>query len=237
MPNNLQSSNDTGLIAPFVGGELPRDLIADAPDLRVSHVVKAGVHFYLLVNEGGKAIDARVTVPVSGRAQWWNAWDGTIADAPTADGAYPVHLGMRESLILCIDPAQEAVCVPAEAPVQPVKVRPAQWTLTREDGATAVLVPDADGHLPGWETLPGWECFSGVVAYEAAVDFAPGAVIDLGEVHEIARVFADGKPIGTRLWGPYVFRLPEGAKVLRAEIANTPAGKMDGVSLPSGLMG
>ena len=231
------TAEQSALIAPFVGGELPRDLIADAPDLRVSHVVKAGVHFYLLVNEGGKAIDARVTVPVSGRAQWWNAWDGTIADAPTADGAYPVHLGMRESLILCIDPAQEAVCVPAEAPVQPVKVRPAQWTLTREDGATAVLVPDADGHLPGWETLPGWECFSGVVAYEAAVDFAPGAVIDLGEVHEIARVFADGKPIGTRLWGPYVFRLPEGAKVLRAEIANTPAGKMDGVSLPSGLMG
>lgn len=48
---------------------------------------------------------------------------------------------------------------------------------------------------------------------------------------------ADGKPVGTRLWGPYVFRLAEGAKLLRVEVANTPAGRMDGVSLPSGMLG
>ena len=174
--------------------------MTDAPcaDLRVSHVVKAGVHFYLLVNEGGKPIDTCVAAPVSGRAQWWNAWDGTTADAPITDGAFPLHLGVRESIILCIDPAEEAVCIPAEAPVQPVTVRAAQWTLTREDGLTATLIPDAEGRLPGWETLPGWELFSGCVTYEAAVDFAPGTVIDLGEVHEIARVYADGKPIGVR---------------------------------------
>ena len=76
-----------------------------------------------------------------------------------------------------------------------------------------------------------------MVAYEAAVDIAPGTVIDLGEVHEIARVHADGVHIGTRLWAPYVFTLPNGAKHLRIEVANTPAGRMDGVSLPSGLLG
>ena len=100
-----------------------------------------------------------------------------------------------------------------------------------------VLVPDADGHLPGWETLPGWELYSGTVTYEAAVNVAPGTTIDLGEVHEIARVYADGMHVGTRLWGPYVFRLPQGAKCLRVEVANTPAGRMDGVKLPSGILG
>ncbi len=229
----------SALIAPFAREELPRDLVAEPafPDLRVSHVVKAGVHFYLLVNEGGKPMDAQVRIPIVGRARWWNAWDGSITDAPQAEGAYPMRLGMRESLILCIDPAEAPTAASFAAPAVPMKVQAAQWRLTRADGVTAVLVPDAEGRLTGWETLPGWETYSGYVSYEAAVEIAPGAVIDLGEVHEIARVFADGQHVGTRLWGPYVFRLPEGAAHLMVEVANTPAGRMDGVSLPSGMRG
>ena len=233
------TSAQVALIAPFHQDDLPRDLqtASPIPDLRVSHVVKAGVHFYLLVNEGGEAISTQVTVPVVGRAQWWNAWDGRMTDAPTTDGTYPLSLGARESIILCIDPTEAPVHTPAEAPIQPVKVQARQWQLTREDGVTATLIPSAEGRLPGWETLPGWELYSGVVVYEAAVDITPGTVIDLGEVHEIARVHADGVHIGTRLWAPYVFTLPNGAKQLRIEVANTPAGRMDGVSLPSGLLG
>ncbi len=224
------------IIAPFVNKELPRDLVtAEAvPQLRVSHVVKEGMHFYLLVNEGGEAIRTTFTVPVAGLAQWWNPWDGSITPA-AFDGAYPLHLGMRESIILCIDPANAPVAVPAEEAAQPVKLRVPQWNLTREDGQTATLAYDENGKLPGWETIPGWELYSGVVAYEAEVNIALGAAIDLGEVHEIARLYADGEYIGARLWAPYAFTLPKGACHLRVEVANTPAGKMDGVSLPSGI--
>jgi len=231
------TAEQSALIAPFVHPDLPRDLTADgpAPGLRVSHVVREGVHFYLLVNEGGEAIITRVKAPVRGRAQWWNAWDGSVADAPASDGAYPLTLGVRESIILCIDPDAAPTEILPEKDRTPIPVRTA-WTLTREDGARARLIPDAEGRLPGWQTLPGWETYSGWVAYEAEVDFSPGTVIDLGEVHEIARVYADGKHVGTRMWGPYRFCLPEGAKRLCAEVANTPAGRMDGVSLPSGLI-
>ena len=230
------TSAQQAIIAPFVNKEIPRDLVtAEAvPQLRVSHVVKEGVHFYLLVNEGGEAISTTFTVPVEGLAQWWNPWDGSITPA-AFDGAYPLHLGMRESIILCIDTANAPVAVPAEEAVQPVKLHVPQWNLTREDGLTATLAYDENGRLPGWETIPGWELYSGVVAYEAEVTLAPGAVIDLGEVHEIARLYADGERIGTRLWAPYAFTLPKGACHLRVEVANTPAGKMDGVSLPSGI--
>ena len=232
------TAEQSGLIAPFLGGELPRDLVTETPvlDLRVSHVVKEGVHFYLLVNEGGEAITTRFTVPVMGRAAWWNAWDGTITPA-AYDGTYPLTLGRRESIILCIEPGEEPVCIPATEAVAPVKVQAGKWLLTRADGATAVLIPGADGRLPGWETVPGWELYSGFVTYEADVDIAPGTVIDLGKVHEIARVYADGVHVGTRLWGPYVFTLPHGAKHLTVEVGNTPAAKMDGVVLPSGMMG
>jgi len=232
------TAEQSAIIAPFTSGDLPRDLVTEkpAPDLRVSHVVKEGVHFYLLVNEGGKAIETRFTVPVTGRAQWWNAWTGEITPA-AFDGAYPLNLGRRESIILCVDPSGEPVQVPVEEAVAPVKVQASRWTLSRGDGETAVLTPGADGKFPGWETIPGWALYSGFVTYEAEVDIAPGTVIDLGEVHEIARVYADGVHVGTRLWGPYVFTLPAGAKRLTVEVGNTPAAKMDGVVLPSGMMG
>ena len=232
------TAEQSALVAPFCKAELPRDLItAEAvAQLRVSHVVKAGLHFYLLVNEGGEAIHTRFTVPVMGRATWWNAWDGTITPA-AFDGAYSLHLNRRESIILCIEPDEQPVYIPEEPSPAAVKVRPDRWLLTRADGETAVLIPDATGHLPGWETIPGWETYSGFVTYEAAVDFAPGTLIDLGEVREIARVYADSAYIGARLWGPYVFTLPKGAKRLTVQAANTPAGKMDGVSLPSGMLG
>lgn len=233
------TAEDAARIAAFVQPDLPRDLVAEpaCPDLRVSHVVKGGVHFYLLVNAGGDPVDAQVRIPVTGRARWWNAWDGSIADAAHGENAYPLRLGVRESIILCIDPQEAPVeGSPGEAAV-PVPVHAARWQLTRADGVTATLVPDGAGQLPGWETLAGWETYSGCVTYEAAVDYSPGTVIDLGEVHEIARVFADGRHVGTRLWGPYVFRLPEGARRLTVVAANTPAGAMDGVVLPSGMMG
>lgn len=240
MPGDVPlDAAENALLAPFLGADVPRDLVTDAPApaLRVSHVVKDGVHFYLLVNAGGECIRTEVSVPVEGHARWLDAWEGSIVDASPTRGAYPLTLPPRESIILCIDPADKPVpAVPHESEIA-VPIRPQRWTLTRADGETVTLIPDEHGRLPGWETLPGWENHSGSVTYEAAVDIAPGTLIDLGEVHEIARVEADGKPVGVRLWPPYAFRLADGAKTLRVVVANTPAGRMDGVSLPSGLLG
>ncbi len=222
-------------------GDLPRDavIMPAAPDLRTAHVVKGGVHFLLLVNEGEGCIDGRLRPPVDGAAQWWDAWTGRMWDAHPWEGAYPLHLAPRESLILAIDEFR-----PALAEVEPaclpdaVPLAVSCWRLTRADGETAILMADTDGRCPGWETLPGWETWSGWVAYEADVTIDPAHPrIDLGEVYEMVRVYANGQHIGTRLWGPYVFDLPAGAVHLRVEVANTPAGRMDGAVLPSGLLG
>ncbi len=221
--------------------ELPRDVTITpaAPDLRVAHVVKGGLHFYLLVNEGDQPIAGDVRPSVDGAAQWWNAWSGTMTDAHPHKGAYPVQLHPRESLLLVIDPVESPLPDAAPLPALiPVKLMIPAWHVTREDGVAATIPTNADGTFPGWETLPGWERFSGWAAYEADVAIDPAhPVIDLGEVHEMVRVYADGVPVGTRLWGPYTFRLPAGNIRLRVEVANTPAARMDGVSLPSGILG
>lgn len=78
------------------------------PDLRVSHVVKEGCHFYVLVNEGETAITGRIQIPAVGNAEIWDPWNGTCGPAQTTelpDSTFteiPVVLERRESLILYI---------------------------------------------------------------------------------------------------------------------------------------
>lgn len=223
---------------------LPRDVIITpaAPDLRVSHVVKDGVDFYLLVNEGEESIQGALRVAARGKAEWWNAWTGEMTAACIdTDGCYALQLPRRESMILCIDTTQQAnVCPPKKAePIREWKpLSGCEWTLTRmADGETAVLAANAAGCLPGFETLEGWSDYSGWVAYETGLDAPPDAKLDLGQAHEMVRIICNGVEIAHKLWSPYVFELPQGNMRLRIEVCNTLANRLDGRALPSGLMG
>lgn len=63
--------------------------------------------------------------------------------------------------------------------------------------------------------------------------------LDLGEVHDFAEVFCNGKSCGVRLWGPFRFELPlkPGLNRLRVAVTNSIANRMEGASLPSGMLG
>lgn len=212
--------------------------------LRASHLIKGGKHFYLLFNLEEPCIHTRLFIQERGLAQWWDAWQGVRTPAVRdAEGAFSLQLHRYDSIILCIDPdAPEGQVSVPDTPRQSAQpVRTTQWTLTRSDGLSCTLPTDDLHRLPGWETLPGWEHYSGTVTYET--DFTPGAepFIDLGEVHEIARVWAGGGELGCRMWPPYTFLLPPDAAGktlhLRAEITNTPANRIEGNPLPSGMLG
>lgn len=66
-------------------------------------------------------------------------------------------------------------------------------------------------------------------------------VLDLGEVHEIARLSVNGRQLRTQMWAPYRFDvtdvLKEGENTLRLEIVNAMANAMNHSGLPSGLIG
>ena len=215
--------------------------------LRASHIVRDGKHFYLLFNLEDDYNCSDVYPTEEGNAQWWDPWTGEIRPARrNIFGAYGMQLFRYESIVLCIDPdaAQEPIPAPEtpwaeEKPIFAWPVRTEQWTLRRADGVTAVLATEDMVRLPGWETIPGWEYYSGTVAYET--DFRPmaGGYVNLGEVHGIARVWTDGQYAGCRMWAPYIFPVPQdGSTVhLRVEVTNTPANAMDGVALPSGILG
>ena len=220
---------------------LPRDAVITpaAPDLRVSHVVKEGLHYYLLVNEGEGHVEGRLHIPVNGAAEWWNAWTGeTIPAALNEQGAYTLTLPRRESIILCIDPVGTAQTAEVPAMVcqvsQPLSGQ--EWKLTRQDdGAVLMLAADENGVLPGWEGC--WPDYSGWVTYETELSPQDRSAIDLGDVRAMVRVMADGVEIGHKYWSPYVFALPAGAVRLDIEVCNTMANRMEEKALPSGLLG
>ena len=222
---------------------LPRDAVIypAAPGLRVSHVIKDGLHFYLLVNEGEETITGALSVEAKGRAEWWNAWTGTMTDAAVdASGCYALQLPRRESIILCIDPVQPALvcCGKPEEEKALTVLAGHKWQLTRlADGAALSVVTDENGCLPGFETFEGWTAYSGWAAYETELDVPENAVLDLGKAHEMVRLICNGKETACRLWSPYVFPLPAGKVQLRIEVCNTLCNRLDGRPLPSGLMG
>ena len=236
------------LSSPFDLSLLPQDAHASdpCPQLRVSHIEKGGLTFYLLTNEGEETVDTLLNVPVSGHMEWWNAWDGSIRPVLKEEDGFRLILPRRESLILCVDPSVQedpARSISFDHPetgcIQPLPH--ISWHVSCPDGRKlpfSVVEPDENGRLPGWHEWPGMADYSGTVAYEAELHLNGAAYIDLGEAHEMTRVLVDGQEVSLRLWAPHVHRLPErGRARVRIEVRNTQANRMEPLSLPSGLIG
>ena len=103
-------------------------------------------------------------------------------------------------------------------------------------------IPQFIRDLAPWKTW-GLERFSGLVDYEktVTVNKAKGPMrLDLGQVFHAAEVWINGKPVGQKLWGPYVFEvggsLRPGANTIRVRVANLIANSY-GLKGESGLLG
>ncbi|WP_199613922.1 glycosylhydrolase-like jelly roll fold domain-containing protein [Paenibacillus alkalitolerans] len=217
------------------------DLDPAGKDLRVSHVVKEGLHLYVIVNEGESAFDGKIAVAERGRAEIWNAWTGAIEPAAAvekeAGTEVSVRIERRECLIVAVDPYQklEPRFLPIPRLTHHIDLS-GSWNIEGRE----------DVSLKSWVEWDGMEHFSGTLSYDADVTWEPDAsyddiILDLGEVHEMARVYLNGQEIGVRLWGPYRWsvkdRLRNGVNKLRVEVTNTLANRYDRVSLPSGMLG
>ncbi len=228
---------------------ITRDVIAqpDTPDLRSLHLAGRGVEYYLLVNEGGNAIETRITVRARGRSEWFDAWTGALREAPAvAEGdegvTLPLRLERRASIVLCIERGKPPLVLPA-APAADVvagRVTLEAWTVRRPDG-TAV-----DAGLRDWGNLPGMDQFAGTLRYETTFPVArrDGSryLLDLGRVGDFASVRANGRDLGVRFWAPWTWDvtdvLRDGDNTLHIEVTNSLANRYDARNRrASGLMG
>ena len=124
-----------------------------------------------------------------------------------------------------------------------------QWKLHTEtpDIHFEAVITD----LCDWTTWDSMKDYSGMVSYETTFSYDPAAsndagckdtlILDLGEVHEIASVELNGKPVGLRMWAPFRFdvskALCEGENRLRITVTITPANRITKSSISSGLLG
>ncbi|MEI7024258.1 glycosylhydrolase-like jelly roll fold domain-containing protein [Paenibacillus sp. y28] len=221
----------------------------DSRFVRVSHVVKEGSHFYMIVNEGeDAAYEGTMRVSLKGGLEQWEPWDGTVSAAsavPVDDGMHiSVRLEPRGSVIYHVNPdepmraADDADSVPAG------EVRQELNDSWRIGLLGEPLLPGEPGNWTAQEELAD---FSGTMVYtrQLHLDNPPSlhqaALLDLGEVHELAEVWVNGESAGVKMWPPYVFDirpwLKAGDNELRIHVTNALANRYEQAGLPSGLLG
>lgn len=217
------------------------------PDLRVSHVVKGGCHLYVLTNEGENTINTVLRTRITGRAELWDAWRGAVTEIdPIACGendmSIEISLPRRESLVVCIDRSEKAV-PGVKGFARKVQKQELQLCWSIFDNQR--LIKERENSLVSWTEWPGMDAFTGTLIYETSfIQSEKGNcryLLDLGEVHEIVRLYINGHDAGVRMWKPYVFDITRwmksGVNTVRAEVTNSMANKISGAKLKSGLIG
>ncbi|MBO4898384.1 MAG: hypothetical protein J5590_08825 [Clostridia bacterium] len=213
---------------------LKRDLIItpSCKDLRVSHVVKNGEHFYVLVNEGEEAVTGDVSFFADEALSVFDPWNGSELEIKDCS----IHLDRRESLIICAgeNPSHKTVLNFTDETAAKSEINLSDWYI---DGRRV---------KPGsWTDDEELKDFCGTVCYETEFDLdlkdAKRIVLDMGKVAEQAEVYLNGVYAGYRLRAPYVLDLTYFAKggknSLKIEVTNSLANKYGKIKLPSGLLG
>jgi hypothetical protein len=214
-------------------------------DLRVSHVIKGGIDFYFCVNEYEGIIDCQFSVPVVGKAEYWNAEDGTISDCPvmfkdSGRMAVPLRLGPRESIVIAINRNEKPGEIQKKKSNQIKEfIINGKWTLKTPDTIKELHAPQY------WTDFSNYRDFSGTMTYKVMFDLdetflSNEIILDLGHVKEFASVVLNTTNLGTRLWRPFHFKIPndvllKGENVLEIEVTNSLANEFGKEWLPSGI--
>ncbi|MDF2724915.1 MAG: hypothetical protein K0Q59_4590, partial [Paenibacillus sp.] len=217
-----------------------------AASIRISCVTKQGVTFYVLVNEGEERYEGALRTALAGRVELWRPWTGAMEVAGSersADGCTTIGLVIerRECVVIAIDPRFEAA-----PPKLSRAVAVKSWDLSKGWWVQAEAMQGMLQSLSSWTEWSGMKHDSGTVTYERIFTFDQtggdvSVTLDLGDAHELAKVWVNGTEAGVRMWKPYVFdiggKLRQGDNDIRVEVTNSLANHYDHQSLPSGLIG
>ncbi|MCS7462627.1 glycosyl hydrolase [Paenibacillus doosanensis] len=202
VPSTVRLDDPSGIAAELERLE-PGDLKLEPsrPDIRASHVIKDGNHFYVLVNEGERPYEGALTIRTEGRAELWDPWEGRIDLAPVSAEAGSVAaaaggmtlsaaLERRQALVYRIDPSRSAELsagsrrrirqssVSIDGPWNVSAGRQAVGTVTPQtESAEAAAAESAIGRLSlgNWAETEGLEHFAGTITYTNTVSLESGA--------------------------------------------------------------
>ena len=193
--------------------------------LRAMHYV-GKAEFYFFVNEANTVYEGTVTLPYTGPAYRYDAWENRIYPAELKNGSLKITLEPLQSFLLILDePDVALLSEPVRCVGEPLALSP--WTrrlcagidYPRFGDAEAVALPD---HLA--EEKPS---FSGFARYESGFMLdKPGAVtLELSDAWEGVEVFVNGASAGIRIAPPFRYDLTalvrKGENRLAIEVATT----------------
>ncbi|OUP84004.1 hypothetical protein B5F07_09140 [Lachnoclostridium sp. An169] len=203
------------------------ELAEEKPDLRYAHYVAGEgdrtTDVYLLYNQGGDT-EVRVKVPIPGAALQLDLTDLTAWWLRKEEGAFIVPLREQESAVLCLgylcteEGMKEAGVTPRKSPTRSVLVE-GPWQIYLEDMKKNLTLAD----LQDLGDKGLYPRYVGRIVYEKHLkpEELPCG-IDLGDVHENAKVYVNGVCAGLRIAPPYRFctqgLFTPGENTLRIEV-------------------
>ncbi|WP_042462356.1 glycosyl hydrolase [Neobacillus dielmonensis] len=228
---------------------LSRDvyLTPNNPGLRVTHIVKEGIDFYVLVNEDDHAIEGELAVKCHGALERWDAWNSSIEalEIKGADDTYTrlkLSLQRRESAIICVNPDGTPSFAKGYTESKPkMNVHVDNWTVTNPFCHEKPLED-----LVSLTKFEEMKYFSGQSIYESNVTVDSikeykKAELDLGEVCELAELIVNGKTAGVKMWSPYLFDITPYIEnehlSIKLIVTNSKANEYANESVKSGLIG
>lgn len=195
------------------------------------------------------ARDVTLSFPATGGVSRWNAMDGTSvpvsARAVSGGTEVPLHLRAGESALLLLDPKANAERVPASVVIADVELPEAGWSLA-VDGHSARMPFARDlgsVRLADWRDVPELRAFAGRATYRRTVEIDPAWLqpgtqvhLNLGPVHDMARVSVNGMLLPPLIDEPFRARLTGLLKPGRNELAidlyNVPQNAMIDAKAP-----
>ena len=193
--------------------------------LRAMHY-EGKAEFYFFVNESAAVYEGTVSLPYTGPAYRYDAWENKAYPVDLEGGKLSLCLEPLQSFLLILDEPDEALLsLPPRCEGE--KLALAAWTrrlcagidYPRFGPAKAVTLPDRLA-----EEQPE---FSGFARYESSfVLDRPGTVtLELSDAWEGVEVFANGKSAGIQIAPPFRYDLTalvkEGENSLAIEVATT----------------
>lgn len=192
-------------------------------------ILPGGDEAYFITNTDGITIEDTVTIPSAKALYTVDLSDGEvyIPAYTQANGEIrlPVHLTRGEGMMLYLTDAPiQAKPVPMLSPVCGIT----DFTSFVSRRYTIQNGPHNEFFTDGEKSVglaPWAENFSGEVTYTAALPTLPDGeyVLDLGEVHHIAKVYVDGEKIGEATMPPYRLSIPAHGREMKIVVANTAA--------------
>ncbi len=212
-----------------------------------------GKEFFWLANNTEQPQRCHIGFRREYAASIWDCETGAIRPAQSyACGQVDLSFKPLEGYWLVLDPALPSQDLPKPPKVKNVLTISTPWKVSFDAkiqpemefpvSPPAEFAAGVEKPLEDWQGWAGAK-FSGLLDYTQSIPVDkvdPSMVLDLGKVCHAAEVWVNGKSVGSRLWGPYIFdvgaAMRSGNNEIHVRVANLINNSYDDLQ-PSGLFG